>query len=105
MVEICQLCKETMIPVDFGDGVLDYSDFYDYRGFTFHEKCFEEGVERVDYKRKEVGEVVRSSIESQAGGEWMNGGYKYMKTDKSGRPIPSKVKEPLILQDYEKGKL
>lgn len=99
---ICQLCKETIDTPDFGDGVLDMSDVYDYRGFTFHEKCFDEGCKKVDYKREEVMEVVDHSVRSQADGEWQNGGYKTMKTDASGKPI-TKVKEPMILQDYENG--
>ncbi len=105
MTDICQLCKKEIETPDYGDGVLDYSDLYEYRGFVFHEKCFDEGVKKVDYKRKEVAETVERSVKSQAGGEWANGGYKTMKTDISGRPIPSKVTEPQILKDYEQGKL
>ena len=102
--EICQLCKEEIKCPDFGDGTFDYSDIYEYRGFTFHEKCFDEGVKKVDNKRQEVMEVTEHSIRSQADGEWQNGGYKTMKTDAGGRPI-TKVKEPMILQNYEQGKL
>jgi len=100
---ICQHCKNKIDTPDFGDGVLDYSDVYDYRGFSFHGKCFNEGIKKVDEKRRQVSEVVEASVKSQASGEWANGGYKTMKTDVSGRPIPSKTKEPQILQDYEKG--
>lgn len=101
----CELCKKDIDTPDFGDGVLDYSDVYEYRGFSFHGDCFDEGVEKVDYKRSEVVKTVDASVRSQADGEWQNGGYKYMKTDVSGRPIPSKVTEPQILKDYENGKL
>lgn len=79
--------------------------FYEYRGFVFCEPHFDEGIEKVDRKRGEVMEVTAAAIKSQAGGEWMNGGYRTMKVDVSGAPIPSKVKEPLILQDYERGVL
>lgn len=102
---IFQLCKKEIKPILYEDGVKDYGDFYEYRGFDFHEECFDEGVKKVDSKRKEVQEVIEHSVKSQAGGEWMNGGYKTMKTDKSGSPIPSKVTEPQILKDYESGKL
>jgi len=92
--EICQLCKEELI---------DDSDTYDYRGFAFHEKCFDEGIKKVDFRRQEVMEETEHSIKSQAGGEWNNGGYKTMKTDQlTGNPI-TKVKEPQRLKDYENG--
>jgi len=103
MIEICQFCKKEIATPDFGDGVLDYSDVYEYRGFTFHEKCFDEGVKKVDEKRAFVGQVVEKSVRSQADGEWQNGGYKTMKTDISGRPIASKTTEPQVLKDYENG--
>jgi hypothetical protein len=98
----CQLCKKIIETPDFGDGVLDQSDVYEYRGFYFHEKCFNEGTEKVDYKRKEVMEVTEHSIKSQANGEWHNGGYKTMKTGPGGTPI-TKIKQPQILTDYENG--
>lgn len=101
--EICQLCKKEIKTTDYGDGVVDYGSMMEYRGFVFHEECFDEGTERVDAKRKEVMEVTEHSIKSQADGEWANGGYKTMKTDMGGNPIPSKVNEPLILKDYEAG--
>ena len=91
--EICQLCKSPLI---------DDSDTYEYRGFIFHEKCFDEGCKKVDEKRQTVMETTEHSIRSQADGEWQNGGYKTMKTDTGGRPI-TKVKEPQILKDYENG--
>lgn len=93
MKEQCQLCKEELI---------DDSDTYEYRGFLFHEKCFDEGCEMVNHKRGQVMEVVDHSIRSQADGEWQNGGYKTMKVGADGKPI-TKVKEPKILQDYENG--
>jgi len=102
---ICQLCKKEIETPDYGDGVLDYSDVYEYRGFSFHEKCFDEGVKKVDAKRQEVSEITQHSIRSQAQGEWMNGGYKYMKVDSAGNPIVKNPKEPQQLKDYEKGVL
>lgn len=102
MKEICQLCKKEIECPDFGDGVLDYSDLYEYRGFTFHGDCFDEGVEKVDGKRREVMKETEHSIRSQADGEWHNGGYKTMKTDSSGKPITD-IKEPQKLKDYENG--
>lgn len=99
---ICQYCKKEIETPDYGDGVLDYSDVYEYRGFNFHEACFDEGIKAVDSKRAEVQKTVEQSTRSQADGEWQNGGYKTMKVDAGGRPI-TKVKEPQILQDYEKG--
>lgn len=93
MKELCQLCKESLV---------DDSDTYEYRGFVFHEKCFDEGIEKVDAKRSEISQVVDHSIRSQADGEWQSGGYKTMKVSTDGRPI-TKVKEPQILKDYEKG--
>lgn len=101
--EICQLCKKEIKPTVYEDGVVDYEDLYEYRGFVFHEDCFDEGVKKVDAKRQEVIQTTESSLKSQAGGEWQNGGYKTMKTDVAGNPMPSEVKEPQILKDYEKG--
>jgi len=74
---------------------------YEYRGFIFCEQHFDEGIEIVDTKRKEVMEVTAHSVKSQANGEWANGSYKKMATDVAGNPIPTKVKEPQILKDYE----
>lgn len=103
MTEICQVCKKEIKPIVYDDGVVDYSDEYEYRGFVFHEKCFDEGVKRVDEKRSQVSNVVEASVKSQSNGEWVNGGYKTMKVNASGSPIPSKVNEPQILKDYESG--
>lgn len=91
--ETCQVCKEKF-PLD---------ECYEYRGFIACQKHFDELQERVDSKRNEVMKVADSSVRSQADGEWSNGGYKNMKVDVSGRPIPTKVKEPQILSDYENG--
>lgn len=88
----CQICK------DF----FDDSETYEYRGFLFCQTHFDEGCKKVDYKRKEVMKETEKSTRSQADGKWIRGGYKYMKTDESGRPI-TKIKEPQRIQDYEKG--
>jgi hypothetical protein len=90
----CQLCKE----------LFDDSETYEYRGFMFCEEHFDEGIKRVDEKRSFVIETTEKSVRSQADGEWQNGGYKTMKTDAGGRPI-TKVKEPQVLQEYERGEL
>lgn len=90
----CALCKKR----------INSQGTYEYRGFHSCEECFEALQERVERKRKEVSEVTAHSIKSQANGEWMNGGYKTMKTDPhTGAPIPSSLKIPQILSDYEKG--
>lgn len=50
---VCQLCKKEIETPDFGDGILNYSDVYEYRGFTFHEKCFDKGIKMINEKKKE----------------------------------------------------
>jgi hypothetical protein len=84
--------------------MFDDSETYEYRGFMFCNEHFDEGIKRVDEKRSFVMEVTEKSTRSQADGEWSNGGYKTMKTDSSGRPI-TKIKEPLVLEEYERGEL
>lgn len=96
-------CNETYAECRICKNVFREGGMYEYRGFLFCEEHIDEGEGKVDNKRKEVSKVTEASVKSQANGEWANGGYKHMKTDISGRPIPTKVKEPLILQDYEKG--
>jgi len=90
----CQICKN----------FFDDSDTYEYRGFTFCEEHFHEGIEKVDYKRKEVMNVVESSTKSQRVGEFRNNSDKYNihNVASDGLPIV-KVKEPQILKDYENG--
>ena len=101
---MCQFCKKKINTPDYGDGILDYSDVYEYRGFVFHENCFDDGQKLVDEKRKQVMQITEKSLKSQINGEWMNGGYKYMKTDMhTGSPIVESPKEPQLLKDYEKG--
>jgi predicted nucleic acid-binding Zn-ribbon protein len=82
----------------------DDSDTYEYRGVMSCAEHFEELQSKRNEQRQRVMEVTEHSVRSQADGEWANGGYKTMKTDTSGRPI-TKVKEPLMLQEYEDGKL
>lgn len=100
---LCQLCHKKIDTPDYGDGILDYSDVYEYRGFKFHEKCFDDGVERVDQKRAEVIQETEAALKSQANGEWMNGGYKKMKTNPDGSPQVNSPKTPQKLKDYENG--
>ena len=103
---ICQLCKEEIETPDYGDGVLDKSDVYEYRGFVFHEKCFDEGIKKVDEKRAEVGKIVEASTESQRNGEFVNNTDKYNLNNVAGDGLPIiKIKEPQILKDYENGEL
>lgn len=104
-VIICQLCEKPIETPDFGDGILDYSQVYNYRGFDFHEECFDEGCKKVDYKRQEASEQMEHSLKSQQAGEWLNGGYKTMKTTIDGVPIVKNPKIPQIVKDYEDGKL
>jgi hypothetical protein len=89
----CAVCKKAF-PLD---------ECYEYRGFIACERDFKELQGKVDHKRREVQEITEASVRSQASGEWQNGGYKTMKTDTGGSPIPSVVKSPQILVDYENG--
>lgn len=102
----CQLCKKEIETPDYGDGVLDYSDVYEYRGFNFHEKCFDEGVKAVDGKREFVMEVINKAVESQRTGEFANNPDKYNLNNVASDGLPIvKVNEPIVLQEYEKGNL
>ena len=88
----CQLCKK-----QFED-----SDTYEYRGFIFCEPHFAEGIKRVDEKRSFVMETTEKSVLSQRGGEFVNNHKKYNISNVAGDGLPIvKVKEPLVLQDYE----
>lgn len=75
---------------------------FEYRGVLGCSKCIDEVREKREYQRQQVIETTEHSIKSQVNGEWHNGGHKYMKVDVGGNPI-TKVREPLILQDYENG--
>jgi len=90
----CAICGEE----------LSESEAYEYRGVISCQTDFEELQQKRNEQRERVMEVADHSVRSQADGEWANGGYRYMKTDKGGRPI-TKVKEPQVLKDYEDGKL
>lgn len=93
-MEKCQKCKQ-----EFED-----SELYEYRGFIFCEKHFEEGQERVNEKRAEVMEVTEKSIESQRKGEFVNNRSKYHLGNVAGDGLPIiRPKEPQILKDYEQG--
>ena len=82
----------------------DDSNIYQYRNFYFHEECFDKGREKVDMVRQEVIKQAKSSLESQALGEWFNGGYEYMAINSAtGKPILKNPKEPQKLKDYEDG--
>jgi hypothetical protein len=106
MTHICQLCKKEIEKTVYDDGVVDYNDEYEYRGFIFHEECFDEGIKKVDAKRSEVQEVVEKSIESQRKGEFEHNSSKYNIDNVASDGLPIiKVKEPQILTDYENGNL
>jgi len=90
----CAICGEELAE----------SETYEYRGVFSCIKDFDELCNKRDEQRQRVMEITDKSVRSQADGEWANGGYKTMKTDTSGCPI-TKAKEPLMLQEYEKGKL
>lgn len=90
----CAICDEE----------LSSSELYEYRGVYACSEHFDELCEKRDYQRQQVMETTEHSIKSQQGGEWHNGGYKTMKTDKGGNPI-TKIKEPLSLKEYEDGKM
>lgn len=92
----CQLCKK----------YFDDSETYEYRGFMFCSEHFDEGVKRVDEKRLFVMEVVEKSTESQRKGEFINNNEKYNLGNVAGDGLPiMRVKEPLVLKEYEEGKL
>lgn len=98
----CQLCKNTIDTPDYGDGVLDYSDAYEYRGFYFHSDCFGEGQKKVEHRRREVSEMQDHSALSQRRGAFQNGHKGSFASD--GLPI-IEIKEHPALTDFEKGNL
>lgn len=103
---VCQneWCNEIHVECSTCKKVLNQSDAYDYRGFIFCKEHFNEGQKKVENKRNEIIRTQDKMIRSQADGEWQNGGYKTMKVGADGRPI-TKIKEPKIVEDYEKGVL
>lgn len=90
----CQVCQE----------LFEDSETYEYRGFMFCEKHFDEGIKKVDYKRQEVIVETEHSIKSQRNAEFINNRSKYHlgNVAPDGLPI-MRVKEPMRLKDYEKG--
>lgn len=90
----CAICSEE----------LTAQEAYEYRGVTSCIAHFEELQVKREEQRKAVTETTNKAVSSQISGEWYNGGYKYMKTDKGGNPI-TKIIEPQSLKDYEDGKL
>lgn len=104
MSEICQLCKKEIKPTVYEDGVKSWDDLYEYRGFIFHEKCFDEGIKKVDNKRQEVIQETEHSIKSQRNGEFVNNRSKYHLGNVASDGLPViKPKEPQRLKDYENG--
>lgn len=94
--ETCSLCGATYSNFDPDEK----HGMYEYRGALGCSECIEEVRKKRDHERQEVMTETEHAIRSQADGEWQNGGYKTMHTDKGGRPI-TKIKEPLRLQEYE----
>ncbi len=92
----CQLCKK----------YFDDSETYEYRGFMFCEEHFDEGIKRVDEKKAMVLDVVNHSTLSQRNGEFRNNASKYDFDNLAPDGLPIiKVKEPQVLQEYERGEL
>lgn len=92
----CQLCEE----------LFDDSDTYEYRGFMFCQEHFDEGIKRVDEKRDFVMEVTNASTLSQRNGEFKNNPKKHNINNVAPDGLPIiRVKEPMILQEYERGEL
>ena len=103
-MEICQHCKKEIETPDFGDGTLDYSNVYEYRGFTFHAECMVAGEKKVEAKRGEVIHVTEHSVHSQRNGEFINNRNKYHLGNVAGDGLPRiRIKEPQILKNYENG--
>ena len=94
MKDTCQICHK-----EFESG-----EMYEYRGFISCEEHFDELQAKVNHKRNEVMEVTEASIKSQRNGEFMNNRDKYHLGNVASDGLPiMKIKEPLILQDYENG--
>lgn len=92
--EKCQVCK----------GQFELSELYEYRGFSFCSEHFEEGQEKVNYKREQVMETTEASVKSQRSGEFVNNRKKYHLGNVAGDGLPIITPtEPQILKDYEKG--
>ena len=92
----CQMCKK----------LFDDSDTYEYRGFMFCSEHFDEGIKRVDEKPSFVMEVTNASTTSQRNGEFKNNSKKYNIHNVASDGLPvMKIKEPLVLQEYERGEL
>lgn len=103
-MDICQLCKKKIKEIVYEDGVIDQEDYYEYRGFIFHEACFDEGIKRVDAKRQQVMEVTNHSVLSQRNGEFKNNSSKYNINNVANDGLPIiKVNEPQILKEHEEG--
>jgi hypothetical protein len=96
MTNKCQICKD----------YFDDSETYEYRGFMFCQEHFDEGIKRVDEKRSFVMEVTEKSVMSQRNGEFVNNRQKYNLGNVAADGLPIvKVKEPQVLQEYERGEL
>lgn len=91
---MCQICKQSF----------DLSEMYEYRGFISCQKHFDELCKRVDRKRDEVVETIKSSTRSQRTGEFVNNRKKYHLGNVAPDGLPIiKIKEPYIEKEYRKG--
>lgn len=88
------------------DEELTESESYEYRGVISCAKDFEELQQRRNEQREKVMEITNASVSSQRKGEFINSNKKYnlQNVMPDGLPIV-KINEPLILKDYEDGKL
>ena len=47
-MEKCLICRKLLVPIDYGDGVICYDDFYEYHDYLSCAECFDKLVEWVD---------------------------------------------------------
>jgi hypothetical protein len=77
---------------------------YEYRGVLGCSKCIEEVRKKRDEQREQVMQITEHSTLSQRNGEFVNNRNKHHLGNVASDGLPiMKVKEPMILRDYEKG--
>lgn len=78
---------------------------FEYRGVLGCGKCIDEVREKRDAQRARVMEITEHAVSSQRKSHFVNNiSDKKMKFAEDGLPI-IKINEPLVLQEYEAGKL
>ena len=96
----CALCKATYSDFDSDE---DHG-MYEYRGVLGCSKCIEEVRKKRDEQREQVMQITEHSTLSQRNGEFVNNRNKHHLGNVASDGLPiMKVKEPMILRDYEKG--